>query len=129
MEQPKETERQTEILSPLLLDHADAPTIDPPVNTTSNIPVRITRRNNTRLASNRRMNPINQRRCINISNLQYVSQCPIGNNYPVFKSSTAYLPNFLSTNIRSLFPKMDEFALLSDHLCIDIALRLGFMKE
>ena len=67
------------------------------------------------------MNSINQRRCVNTSNLQYVSQCPINNNYPVFKSTTAYLPNFLSTNIRSLFPKMDEFALLLDHLCIDIA--------
>ena len=67
------------------------------------------------------MNSINQRRCVNTSNLQYVSQCSIGNNYPVFKSTTAYLPNSLSTNIRSLFPKMDEFALLLDHLCIDIA--------
>ena len=104
-----------------LLDHTDSSTIDPPVNITSNIPVRITRRNNIRLASNKHMNSINQRRCINISNLQYVSQCPIGNNYPVFKSTTAYLPNFLSTNIRSLFPKMEEFALLLDHLCIDIA--------
>ena len=31
------------------------------------------------------------------------------------------MPSFLSTNIRLLFPKMDEFALLLDHLCIDIA--------
>ena len=60
-------------------------TIDPPVNIASNIPVRITRRNNTRIAGNRHMNSINQRRCVNILNLQYVSQCPINNNYPVFK--------------------------------------------
>ena len=67
------------------------------------------------------MNPINQRRGINISNLRYIRPCPISNNNPVVKSTNACLPNFLSTNVRSLFPKMDEFALLLDHLRIDIA--------
>ena len=31
------------------------------------------------------------------------------------------VPNFLSTNVRSLFPKIGEFALLLKHLCIEIA--------
>ena len=33
----------------------------------------------------------------------------------------AHLPNFLSTNVRSLLPKIDELALILNHLSIDIA--------
>ena len=43
------------------------------------------------------------------------------NNHPIVKSTNAYLPNFLSTNVRSVFSKIDEFALLLKHLCIEIA--------
>ena len=67
------------------------------------------------------MNSTNQRRRENISNFQYIRQCPMNNNHPVVKSTNAYLPNFLSTNVRSLFPKIDEFALFLNHLCIEIA--------
>ena len=45
----------------------------------------------------------------------------MSNNHPVVKSVLASLPNFLSTNARSLYPKIDEFALLLNHLCVEIA--------
>ena len=45
----------------------------------------------------------------------------MSNNQPVVKSVLASLPNFLSTNARSLYPKIDELALLLNHLCVEIA--------
>ena len=45
----------------------------------------------------------------------------MSNNRPVVKSAITSLPNILSTNARSLYPKIDEFALLLNHLCIEIA--------
>ena len=45
----------------------------------------------------------------------------MSNNHPVVKSVLASLPNFLSTNARSLYQKIDEFALLLNHLCVEIA--------
>ena len=73
------------------------------------------------LPGNRHMNSINQCRRTSISNLQYIRQCALSNNHPVVISTNAYLPNILSTNVRSFFPKIYEFALLLKHLCIELA--------
>ena len=45
----------------------------------------------------------------------------MSNNHPVVKSVIALRPNFLSTNAGSLHPKIDEFTLLVNHLCVEIA--------
>ena len=45
----------------------------------------------------------------------------MSNNHPVVKNAIASLPNFLSTSARSLYPKIDEFALLLNHLCVEVA--------
>ena len=45
----------------------------------------------------------------------------MSNNHPVVKSVIASRPNFLSTNAGSLYPKIDEFTLLVNHLCVEIA--------
>ncbi len=39
----------------------------------------------------------------------------------IWNEPKAHLPNFLSANVRSLLPKIDELALILNHLSIDIA--------
>ena len=113
MEQPKETERQTEILSPLLLDYADASTIDPSVNITSNIPIRITRRNNIRLASNRHMNFHFQRNfqesgTLRANSRNLVKIVPISSHQQSRNKRRNCLPNVLLFNARSICSQISE---------------------
>ena len=49
------------------------------------------------------------------------TNCPPVVTRLIWNEPKAHLPNFLSANVRSLLPKIDELALILNHLSIDIA--------